>query len=163
MFITMTEQCPKRPTPRSGLNSANAPFHNIKSFSPLSSSFNEYEPVDSSAAAIAAQGMLRLGRYLKRKGDKEESEKYFQTGLTIASGLFSDAYLSLDLKHQGLLLHSVYHRPNGWDYIPEHGKIPFGESSMWGDYHALELALYLQRIALDKPYYTFFPTEGGIK
>ena len=28
--------------------------------------FNEYEPVDSSAAAIAAQGLLRLGRYLGR-------------------------------------------------------------------------------------------------
>ncbi len=31
--------------------------------------FNAYEPVDSSAAAIAAQGLLRLGRYLKEKGD----------------------------------------------------------------------------------------------
>ena len=28
---------------------------------------NDYEPVDSSAAAIAAQGLLRLGKYLQRK------------------------------------------------------------------------------------------------
>ena len=28
-----------------------------------------YEPVDSSAAAIAAQGLLRLGKYLQDKGD----------------------------------------------------------------------------------------------
>ena len=27
---------------------------------------------------------------------------------------------------------------------------------MWGDYHAREAALYLQRIAKDEPYYTFF-------
>src|SRR3984893_15817465 len=29
--------------------------------------FNDFEPVDSSAAVIAAQGLLRLGRYLQRK------------------------------------------------------------------------------------------------
>jgi hypothetical protein len=27
---------------------------------------------------------------------------------------------------------------------------------MWGDYHARELALYLQRLARDEPYYAFF-------
>jgi hypothetical protein len=27
---------------------------------------------------------------------------------------------------------------------------------MWGDYHARELALYLQRLARDEPYYSFF-------
>jgi unsaturated chondroitin disaccharide hydrolase len=55
-----------------------------------------------------------------------------------------------------LLLHSVYHRPNGWDYIPPGRKIPCGESSMWGDYHARELALMLLREAGGKPYYKFF-------
>src|SRR5207248_800401 len=30
-----------------------------------SNPFNDWEPVDSSAAAIAAQGLLRLGRYLE--------------------------------------------------------------------------------------------------
>ena len=43
--------------------------------------------------------------------------------------------------HQGLILHSVYHRPNGWDYMPPGRKIPCGESSMWGDYHVREVAL----------------------
>jgi hypothetical protein len=38
-------------------------------------------------------------------------------------------------------LHSVYHRPNGWDYCSEGSGVPRGESSMWGDYHARELAL----------------------
>ena len=31
--------------------------------------FNNYEPVDSSAAAIGAQGLLRLGNLLKERGD----------------------------------------------------------------------------------------------
>ncbi len=117
--------------------------------------FNAHEPVDSSAAAIAAQGFLRLGRYLSAKGEKAAGKKYFQAGLTIADTLFAEPYLSADKKHQGLLLHSVYHRPNGWDYVPKGRKVPCGEACMWGDYHAMELALLIQRLA-DGKYYTFF-------
>src|SRR5690606_20553135 len=73
--------------------------------------YNRFEPVDSSAAAIAAQGLLRLGRYL-------DDRRYWQAGLTVASTLFDEPYLSTDPAHQGLLLHSVYHRPNGWDHVP---------------------------------------------
>ena len=120
--------------------------------------YNNYEPVDSSAAAIAAQGLLRLGQYLQSIGKSDISATYFQAGLTVADTLFDDPYLSKESTHQGLLLHSVYHRPNGWDYIPKGKKIPFGESSMWGDYHARELALYIKRMAENGPYYTFFGT-----
>ena len=74
----------------------------------------------------------------------------------MARTLLGAPYLSEDPNHQGLLLHSVYHRPNGWDYVPPGRKVPCGESSMWGDYHARELALYVQRVAKDDPYYTFF-------
>ena len=119
---------------------------------------NDYEPVDSSAAAIAAQGLLRLGRYLQCRGEKS-GDRFWQAGLTVAKTVLSEPYLSTDASHQGLILHSIYHRPNGWDYIPPGSRIPRGESSMWGDYHARELALYLQRIIESKPYYTFF---GGI-
>ena len=118
--------------------------------------FNDHEPVDSSAAAIAAQGLLRLGRYLQGKGDSEAGTRYFQAGLTVLDTLFDEPYLSTDPNHQGLILHSIYHRPNGWDRIPDGSKIPLGESSMWGDYHAREVALYVQRLAEEKPYYTFF-------
>ena len=117
--------------------------------------YNAYEPVDSSAAAITAQGLLRLGTYLTSKGEKAAGKKYFQAGLTVADTLFDEPYLSTERKHQGLLLHSVYHRPNGWDYIPPGRKVPCGEASMWGDYHALELALLITRLAEGK-YYTFF-------
>jgi len=118
--------------------------------------FNEHEPVDSSAAAIGAQGLLRLGRYLTRHGKIEEGSRYTAAGLTISRTLFSEPYLSLDPEHEGLLLHTVYHRPNGWDHIPKGQKVPCGESAMWGDYHLRELALYIQRLAAGAPYLTFF-------
>jgi len=111
--------------------------------------YNAHEPVDSSAAAIAAQGLLRLGRHL---GD----HRYWQAGLTVCDTLFAEPYLSTDPAHQGLILHSVYHRPNGWDHVHDGQRVPNGESSMWGDYHAREVALYLQRVARDEPYHTFF-------
>src|SRR5215813_51765 len=104
--------------------------------------YNPHEPVDSSAAAIAAQGLLRLGRRLR-------DDRYWQAGLTVCNTLFAEPYLSTNAAHQGLILHSVYHRPNGWDAKP-------GESSMWGDYHAREVALYLLRDAKKGPYLKFW-------
>jgi hypothetical protein len=134
--------------------------------------FNKWEPVDSSAAAIAAQGLWRLGNYLAHSADpaphrtKVTSDSglrtsdlgrcYRQAALTIAATLFSEPYLSTDPKHQGLILHSVYHHPNGWDHIAPGQQVPNGESSMWGDYHARELALLLLREARGEAYLTFF-------
>lgn len=118
--------------------------------------YNEHEPVDSSAAAISAQGLLRLGRYLKATGRADAGERYYQAGLTVANTLFGEPYLAFAPAHQGLLIHSIYHRPNGWDYVPAGSRIPNGESSMWGDYHGLELALYLHRELRGEPAYTFF-------
>jgi hypothetical protein len=114
--------------------------------------FNDHEPVDSSAAAIAAQGLLRLGNYLGTKRGK----KYTQAGLTVLNTLLDEPYLSTNAKHQGLLLHSVYHRPRGWDFIPKGRNVPCGESSMWGDYHTMEAALLAQRIAKKETYLTFW-------
>jgi unsaturated chondroitin disaccharide hydrolase len=119
--------------------------------------YNDYEPVDSSAATIAAQGLLRLGQYLKKKNETDVGNKYWQAGLTILKTLFEEPYLSTENDHQGLILHSIYHRPKGWDYIPAGKKIPCGESSMWGDYHAREVALYLQKIMQKEPYMVFWP------
>jgi len=121
--------------------------------------FNAWEPVDSSAAIIAAQGLARLGNHLATRGDndKASANRYRNAAFTVAETLFDQPYLSTDLKHQGLLLHSVYHRPNGWDYIAPGQKIPNGESSMWGDYHARELALLILREATGETYPTFFP------
>ena len=111
--------------------------------------YNQHEPVDSSAAAIAAQGLIRLGMYLHKDG-----LHYYQAGLTIAKRLTGEPYISQDGAHEGLLLHSIYHYPNGWDYIPKGSAIPCGESCMWGDYHFMELMAYLKRVA-QGAYYTF--------
>ncbi len=111
--------------------------------------FNDHEPVDSSAAAIGAQGLLRLGHRLK-------DDRYFNAGLRVCDSLFAEPYLSTDPAHQGLILHSVYHRPNGWDAIPAGCKVPAGESCMWGDYHAREVGLYLLRMIEGKPYLKFW-------
>ncbi len=114
--------------------------------------FNRREPVDSSAAAIACQGLLRLGRHLQTGETQPLGRKYWQAGLTVLNTLLAEPYLSVSENHQGLILHSVYHRPNGWDRVPSGMTIPCGESSMWGDYHAREAALYVQRVARQEPY-----------
>lgn len=115
----------------------------------ISDPYNTSEPVDSSAAAIAAQGLYRLGKYM-------DDARYQQAALTVAHTLFDTPYLSEDEEHQGLILHSIYHNPNGWDYVPGGQKVACGESSMWGDYHAMELAVLLQREMDNAPYLTFF-------
>ena len=122
--------------------------------------FNAHEPVDSSAAAIGAQGLLRLGKYLADRA-VADGRRYIQAGLSVTRTLLGHPYLSEDPAHQGLLLHTVYHRPAGWDHVPPGSTIPRGESAMWGDYHLRELGLYVQRIAGGGPYLAFFGSEVG--
>jgi hypothetical protein len=119
--------------------------------------FNEHEPVDSSAAAIASQGLLRFGHYLLHtKGQTKAGGRYVEAGLAVVRTLLNEPYLSTDPRHEGLLLHSVYHRPNGWDHVPPGRHVPCGESSMWGDYHVREVALFVKRLAESAPYHAFF-------
>ncbi|MGA2381322.1 MAG: glycosyl hydrolase [Spirochaetia bacterium] len=107
--------------------------------------FNEHEPVDSSAAAIACQGLTRFGSWLRAAGEKD-GERFLNAGLNVLLRLLDEPYLSTSDGHQGLLLHSVYHRPNGWDHVPAGRAVPCGESSMWGDYHLREASLHAQRL-----------------
>ena len=118
--------------------------------------YNDVEPLDSSAAAISGQGYLRLGNYFLSKGNRKRGNRYRGAAFTIAQALLKEPYLSTKRTHQGLILHSVYHQPNGWDYIPRGRRIPSGESSMWGDYHALELMLLIKREAEGMPYPVFY-------
>ena len=116
---------------------------------------NAHEPVDSSAAAIAAQGFLRLGNYLQGD-DQERADRYTAAGLTILNRLLEEPYLSTSENHQGLLLHALYHRPRDWDHTAEGKAVPQGESCLWGDYHLMEAALLVDRLAREQPYPTFF-------
>ena len=142
---TPTDGIPYWDTGAPGLSKMPADYLENKS-----NPYNDHEPVDSSAAAIAAQGLIRLGQFLGEEGDQ-----YTKAGITIAKSLFSEPYLSMDPTHHGLILHSIYHRPNGWDYVPGGSKIPNGESSMWGDYHARELALYIGKLSQGENYHFF--------
>jgi rhamnogalacturonyl hydrolase YesR len=56
-----------------------------------SNPFNDFEPVDSSAAAIASQGLLRLGKYLLDQ-DEKSGQTYWQAGLTILNTLLDEPY-----------------------------------------------------------------------
>ncbi|MFA6108000.1 MAG: glycosyl hydrolase [Candidatus Latescibacterota bacterium] len=118
--------------------------------------YNDLEPLDSSAAAICGQGYLRLGNYLLAKGDQDRGQRYRAAALTIARTLLDEPYLAMDPRHQGITLHVVYHRPNGWDHVPRGRQIPCGESALWGDYHTMELMLLLRREAEGGPYPVFF-------
>src|SRR5687767_4611690 len=63
--------------------------------------FNDHEPVDSSAAAIAAQGLLRLARVAAARGG--DGKRYEQAGLRVLATLIDDTgpYLSREAQHQG--------------------------------------------------------------
>ncbi|MFO0946557.1 MAG: glycosyl hydrolase [Planctomycetota bacterium] len=118
--------------------------------------FNVHEPVDSSAAAIACQALLRMGLREQQGEGGKPARRYLQAGLTVLQSLLNDPYLSTRPDHQGLLLHAVYHRPNGWDHVPPGRTVPSGESCMWGDYHLREAALLVQRLAKREPHLRFY-------
>jgi len=129
-----------------------------------------FNPVANSGVYLRTEAQREMRDYAFTKNGNgvsfsvhylgEKGRRYWQAGLTVMATLLDEPYLSLDPRHQGLILHSVYHRPNGWDHIPPGRKVPCDESSMWGDYHAREAALYLSRQLEGRPYLAFFgPTS----
>jgi unsaturated chondroitin disaccharide hydrolase len=85
------------------------------------------EPLDSSAAAIAAGAFLKL-KDLDVK--KESRETYRNAALTILATLSTDEFLgSTEAAYEGILRHGVYHKPMNWGV---------DESVMWGDYFFME-------------------------
>lgn len=121
--------------------------------------FNHHEPVDSSAAAIGAQGLLRLGAWLTDHGSADGA-RYTAAGLTTLRTILSAPYLATEA-HEGLLLHGVYHRPRGWDLAPDPDGVPRGEAVLWGDYHLVEASLLVQRLLDGGPRLTFFGPRGA--
>ena len=88
--------------------------------------------LDTSAAAIAASGLLRLSRLLH---DPIKGHFYWTTGLRILRTLCTDCVPVKDKQWEGVLKGGVYHI---------HKNLGVNESVMWGEYffvEALEHAL----------------------
>ena len=83
--------------------------------------------------------------------------RYWQAGLTVCDTLFDEPYLSTDPEHQGLLLHSVYHRPNGWDHVAGRAvACPTASRACGATTTPARSPSTCSRVATDEPYYTFF-------
>ena len=88
--------------------------------------------LDTSAAAIAASGLLRLCRLLQ---DTVKGHSYWSTGILILRTLCEKHLAKKDKKWEGILKGGVYHL---------HKELGVDESVMWGEYYfveALEQAL----------------------
>ena len=91
------------------------------------------EPRDSSAAAIAACGLLELARHLPLADPLRA--QYEQAALGMVMEL-SKNYATGNVPGGGLLAHAVYHKPN---------KVGIDECCIWGDYFYLEALVRLTR------------------
>ncbi len=91
---------------------------------------NPARPYESSAAAIAAGGMLNLAGLVK---DPIRSKAYYDNASIILDTLLTPEFLASETPGwEGLLKHGAYHSAKG---------LGVDESVMWGDYFLME-ALY---------------------
>lgn len=88
---------------------------------------------DSSAAAIAAAGMLALSQQLP--SDEVDRERYDRAARKITTALATD-YVSTSAGEDGILLHGVWDRPGGRGVE---------ECCIWGDYFYTEALTRLQK------------------
>jgi unsaturated chondroitin disaccharide hydrolase len=85
------------------------------------------EPVDSSAAAIAACAFWKLKNI---EATRQGAALYRNAALAILETLTGDGFIDAsDSDYEGILRHGVYHRPMNWGV---------DESVMWGDYFFME-------------------------
>lgn len=89
-------------------------------------------PRDSSAAAIAACGLLELAQALPLSDDLRETYEAWAVAIVTTLG---DAYLAPLDGSNAVLLHAVYHMPN---------KTGVDEACIWGDYFYLEALMRLR-------------------
>jgi unsaturated chondroitin disaccharide hydrolase len=83
------------------------------------------EPRDTSAAAIAASGLIQLGQL---ESDASRSARYLGAARTILSSLSSGAYLAEGTTNKAILLHGTYNKPGG----------KYDTGLIWGDYYFLQ-------------------------
>ena len=95
------------------------------------------EPKDSSAAAIAACGMLEMAKYLP------EDKAVYYTGMAKQIvGSLCRGYVPKPEESNGLLLHGVYAKASPYNTVNDSG---VDECNIWGDYFWLELLMRLSK------------------
>ncbi|MEY2614888.1 MAG: unsaturated chondroitin disaccharide hydrolase, partial [Verrucomicrobiota bacterium] len=96
---------------------------------------NPVQPYESSAAAIAADGFLKLAQATP---DEAEADRYQEHAFIILNTLLNPEFLANQTPGwEGILKHGSYHEPK---------KLGVDESVMWGEYFflsALDKALRL--------------------
>lgn len=96
------------------------------------------EPRDSSAAAIAACGMLEMSKYMT----KDAAEYYTAAAEKTAASLAKNYASRGVTQSNGLLLHGVYAKSSPFNTVTDRG---VDECSAWGDYFWLELLTRLSK------------------
>jgi len=92
------------------------------------------QPYDSSAAAVAADGLLDLAELSE---DATRAARYRERALRILDTLTEIEFMAIEKPYwEGILQHAVYHRPKG---------LGVDESVMWGDYYFLQAVLKAMR------------------
>lgn len=96
------------------------------------------EPRDSSAAAIAASGLLELSGL---EPDSVRKQTYLGSARNILNALSSSAYLAEGTANQAILLHGTRNKPGG----------SFDTGLIYGDYYFLEALLRYRWILPTSP------------
>ena len=91
------------------------------------------EPRDSSAAAVAACGILEMLPFLP----EEKAAYYRKIALELADALVQHCAVTDPAVSNGLLLHGVYAKNSPYNPIPKDRGVD--ECNTWGDYFYLEL------------------------
>lgn len=97
------------------------------------------EPRDSSAAAIAACGMLEMAKYLP----EEKASYYNGAARRLMKALYDTCAAKSEIISDGLLLHGVYGRKTLYNDCIDHG---IDECNLWGDYYYLEGLVRLRNV-----------------
>jgi len=98
------------------------------------------EPHESSAAAVAAAGLLSLSTLVSDPADRD---RYFEAAESILISLMSPAYLATGVESSGILLHGMRAQPTATE---------MDVSLIYGDYYFVEALLrYLDLTAPSVP------------
>jgi hypothetical protein len=97
---------------------------------------------DTSAAAIAVSGMLKLISHLP--ADDPDKQTYLEESTAILDQLMSSSYLATPHQGMSLLLHGCYHHPQS--IAPSD---TYDNGLIWGDYFLVDALITYQHLELN--------------